>query len=103
LFDVTLETKTAKDQWINHHWLQCFDTPLIKPEQAMLSRTKLGSEIFHFLCFGPSGVSALPLAAGINKGGQFFLDIIPLVGVVGTTTIQNHGMGCRSATKYHEY
>jgi hypothetical protein len=34
------------------------------------------------LGIGPSGVHALPLAAGINEGGHYFRYIIPLVGVV---------------------
>ena len=38
------------------------------------------------LAFGPSGVFALPLAAGINEGGHYFRYIIPLL-VVGVTTV----------------
>ena len=31
-----------------------------------------------FLVIGPSGVRALPLAAGINEGGHYFRYIFPL-------------------------
>jgi hypothetical protein len=34
---------------------------------------------------GPSGVRALPLAAGINEGGHYFRYIIPLVVVVSSS------------------
>ena len=30
---------------------------------------------FAYFSFGPSGVRALPLAAGINEGGHYFLGI----------------------------
>jgi hypothetical protein len=41
--------------------------------------------------FGPSVVRALPLAAGINEGGHYFLGIFP---PFLTTAIQNHRRGC---------
>ena len=50
---------------------------------------------------GPSGVRALPLAAGTNEGGHYFRYIFPLVVLllvlllVLTTVIQNHRRGCR--------
>ena len=56
---------------------------------------------------GPSVVSALPLAAGINKGGHYFRYIILfflffsfLVVVNVTTAIQNHRRGCRLVSNF---
>jgi hypothetical protein len=43
--------------------------------------------------FGPSGVCALPLAAGINEGGHYFRYFY-FLGV--TTAIQNHKRVCHS-------
>jgi hypothetical protein len=44
---------------------------------------------------GPSGVRALPLAAGRNEGSHFFKYIFPLFfSFLGTTVIQNHRRGC---------
>ena len=45
---------------------------------------------------------ALPLAAGINKGGHYFRYIIPLVVcfVVVTTAIQNHRRGCHRVSNF---
>ena len=40
----------------------------------------------------PSVVRALPLAAGINEGGNYFAYIIPFF--LLTTAIQNHKRGC---------
>ena len=51
--------------------------------------------------FGPSGVRALPLAAGTNKGGHYFRYIFPLLLVVlVTTVIQNHRRGCRRVSNF---
>ena len=53
--------------------------------------------------FGPSGVRALPLAAGINEGGNYFRYKYYssfLVGFVLTTTIQNHRRGCRRVSNF---
>ena len=47
---------------------------------------KLEHKVYNsVLYFGPSGVRALPLAAGINEGGHYFRYIIPLL-VVGVVT-----------------
>ena len=35
-------------------------------------RSNLGGHYFRYFSFGPSGVRALPLAAGINEGGHYF-------------------------------
>jgi hypothetical protein len=53
-----------------------------------------------FINFGPSGVHALPFAAGINEGGHYFTYIIPLFFSLLTTAIQNHRRGCRRDFKY---
>ena len=50
----------------------------------------------YFRYFGPSGVRALPLAAGINEGGYYFFFLFLLL----TTTIQNHRRGCRRVSKF---
>ena len=52
--------------------------------------------------FGPSGVRALPLAAGINVGGHYFryFFLLLLVVVVVTTTIQNHRRGYRKVSNF---
>ena len=53
---------------------------------------------------GPSGVCALPLAAGINEGGHYFRYIIPLVLVVVTTEGVVVGFHIFAwAPKYHKY
>ena len=53
----------------------------------------------YFRYFGPSGVRALPLAAGTNEGGHYFAYIFPLV-VGVTTVIQNHRRGCRIVSNF---
>jgi hypothetical protein len=46
---------------------------------------------FTWSIIGPSGVRALPLAAGINEGGHYFRYLFPLV----TAVVQNPRSGCR--------
>ena len=53
---------------------------------------------FAYFSFGPSGVRALPLAAGTNEGGHYFRYIFPL-GVL-TTVIQNHRRGCHIVSNF---
>ena len=53
----------------------------------------------NILSFGPSGVRALPLAAGINEGGHYFRYFSTFLVVVVTTAIQNHRRGCRRVPK----
>ena len=71
----------------------------------LLAQTKVAT----ILGIGPSGVRALPLAAGINEGGHYFAYfstllvffsflVLVLVGV--TTVIQNHRRGCRRVPKF---
>ena len=57
------------------------------------------NEAGHY--FGPSGVCALPLAAGINEGGHYFRHFFPLLLVVVlTTAIQNHRRGYRRVSNF---
>jgi hypothetical protein len=50
---------------------------------------------------GPSGVRALPLAAGINEGGHYFRYFGPSA-LLLTTAIQNHRRGyCRVSKMLH--
>jgi hypothetical protein len=42
------------------------------------TQVSISDKQIFFLTFGPSGVHALPLAAGINEGGHYFRYIIPL-------------------------
>ena len=48
----------------------------------------------YFRYFGPSGVRALPLAAGINEGGHYFRYFSSCSFLLLTTAIQNHRRGC---------
>ena len=50
--------------------------------------------------FGPSGVRALPLAAGINEGGHYFSYFSTSFLGVGTAVIQNHRRGCRRVSNF---
>ena len=62
------------------------------------------------LVVGPSGVRALPLAAGTNEGGHYFCYIFPPnISCAGkrtyparfvTTVIQNHRRGCRIVSNF---
>ena len=54
------------------------------------------------LVIGPSGVRALPLAAGINEGGHYFryFFLFLLLVLLLTTAIQNHRRGCRRVFKF---
>ena len=57
----------------------------------------------YFRYFGPDGVRALPLAAGINEGGhyfRYFFLFLVVVFVVLTTAIQNHRRGCRRVSNF---
>ena len=47
-------------------------------------KNQLGGELVRYMSdyFGPSGVRALPLAAGRNEGGHYFRYFIPLTAVV---------------------
>ena len=50
---------------------------------------------------GPSGVRALPLAAGTNEGGHYFAYIFPLLLLLlVTAVIQNHRRGCRIVSNF---
>ena len=57
-----------------------------------------------FFIFGPSGVRALPLAAGINEGGHYFRYFSSFLFfssfLVLTTAIQNHIRGCRRVSNF---
>jgi hypothetical protein len=58
----------------------------------------------YFRYFGLSGVRALPLAAGINEGGHYFRYFFLLFSfflvLVLTTAIQNHRRGCRRVSNF---
>ena len=82
----------------------------------MLEGGKVHLSVINLICFGPSGVRApavstqvatigpsgvcaLPLAAGTNEGGHYFRYFSTfLVGV--TTVIQNHRRGCRIVSNF---
>ena len=52
---------------------------------------------------GPSGVRALPLAAGINEGGhyfRYFFFFLLFFLVVLTTAIQKHRRGCHRVSHF---
>ena len=59
-----------------------------------------------FQAIGPSGVRALPLAAGISKIGHYFRYfssfylVIVLLSYLVTTAIQNHIRGCCRVPKF---
>ena len=42
----------------------------------------------HLAKIGPSGVRALPLAAGINESGNYFWYIIPLLSFLVTAVVK---------------
>ena len=56
----------------------------------------LNTLMMPFMNFGPSGVRALPLAAGINEVATI-LGIFPFL---LTTTIQNHRRGYRGVSNF---
>jgi hypothetical protein len=49
---------------------------------------------------GPSGVRALPLAAGIKEGVHYFRYNIPLVVGLLTPAIQNQRRGCHRVSNF---
>ena len=54
------------------------------------------------IVIGPSGVRALPLAAGINEGGHFlgFFSFLVILLSFLTTAIQNHRRGRRRVSNF---
>ena len=71
------------------YWDLCLENTLLAQDW---SKESYHVEENNCFTFGPSGVSALPLAAGINEGGHYFR-YFPLVLVV-TAVVQNPRRGC---------